>query len=525
MNRQIRQLAFVLIVLYVVLFAALNYWQVNRTEELASEPGNTRALIRQFDTPRGPIVTADGVVVARSVQLPGDADVKFQRQYPTGDLFANVTGYHSFGLGSTQLERSRSDVLTGDTFTQQVRALDDLFSRENDNSGEIRLTMREDMQRVAKFLLGDREGSIVLLEVETGAVISMWSYPSFDPNRVSDPDYDAAFDYLTSLQEDDRDPLLANAYQQRYMPGSTFKVLTTGAALDAGVITLDSFWPPEREYVPPQTTDPIENYGGSVCGGDLTEVFRRSCNTPFARTAIDLGPDRFQEGIARWGVGKEIPIDLPGAAASTIGDFTDIDDNLPLLAIRGFGQNDDQMVPIHMAMVAAAVANDGEMMAPYVVDAELDHGGRVIDRTRPEVWQRPISRRTAGILQDLMVEVAVDGTASCCIALDNGISVAAKTGTAQLNGPGEPERSHAWIVAFAPVEQPKYAVAVMLKGTNAEISAGTGGQLAGPLAKAMLDEMFKIDPPGAAAEEPAGTSDGGAGDDTAPDAADSGSGG
>jgi peptidoglycan glycosyltransferase len=495
MNRQIRQLAAGLIALYVLLFAALNYWQVNRTEELASEPGNTRALIRQFDTPRGPIITADGVVAARSVQAPGDSDVRFIRTYPTGDLLADITGYYTFGLGATQLEQTKSGVLTGDTFTQQVRALDDLFSSSNDNSGELRLTVREDMQAVAKFLLGPREGSIVLLEVETGAVISMWSYPSYDPNLVADPDYQTAFDYVTELQADDRDPLLANAYQQRYMPGSTFKVLTTGAALDAGVISLDSFWEDEREFLPPQTSDPIENYAGSVCGGDLAEVFRRSCNTPFARTALALGAEGFQEGIARWGVGEPIPIDLPRAATSTIGDFENIDEQLPLLAIRGFGQNDDQMVPIHMAMVAAAVANDGEMMKPFVVDAELDHSGRIISRTQPEVWKRPVSRQTAGILRDLMVGVAENGTASCCIGLDNGISVAAKTGTAQLNGPGEPERSHAWIVAFAPAEQPKYAVAVMLKGTNAEISAGTGGRLAGPIAKAMLDAMFRIDPP------------------------------
>ncbi len=227
-------------------------------------------------------------------------------------------------------------------------------------------------------------------------------------------------------------------------------------------------------------------------------MFARSCNTPFARLALDLGPDGFQQGIARWGVGEKLPIDLPGAAASTIGDFDGIDQNLPLLAIRGFGQNDDQMVPLHMAMVAATVANHGEMMRPYVVDAALDHDGNLLDRTQPDVWKRPISRQTADLLSGLMRGVAERGTASCCIALENGISVAAKTGTAQLNGPGEPERSHAWIMAFAPVEQPKYAVAVMLKGTTAEISASTGGKLAGPLAKAMLDAVFEIDPPAAA---------------------------
>jgi peptidoglycan glycosyltransferase len=494
-NRQIRQLAGVLMALYIVLFAALNYWQVGEEEELAAEPSNTRALIRQFDSPRGPIVTADGVVVAQSVQSPGDTDVKYRRLYPAGDLFAHITGYYTYGLGSTQLEKTQSDVLSGDTFTQQVRAFDEIFSSTNDQSGKVVLTMREDMQRTAKFLLGPREGSIVMLDVETGGVVAMWSYPSYDPNLVAGIDYDTAYDYVTQLQADPEDPLLANAYQQRYMPGSTFKVLTAGAAFDAGVTSLDRVFPEVSEFVPPQTNDPIQNYNGSVCGGDMTTVFARSCNIPFAQMALELGSEGFQEGMARWGIGDRIPIDLPGATSSTVGDFSNIDDNLPLLAIRGFGQNDDQMVPLHMAMVAAAVANDGEMMRPFVVDATLDHTNGVLSRTQPEVWKRPVSRATAGILQDLMVQVAEVGTASCCIGLEGGIPVAAKTGTAQLNGPGEPEASHAWIVAYAPADAPKYAVAVMLKGTNAEISASTGGRLAGPIAKGMLDVVFSLPQP------------------------------
>jgi peptidoglycan glycosyltransferase len=496
MNRQIRQLAAALMALYLLLFGALNYWQVGHTEELASRPSNTRALIRQFDSPRGRIITADGTVIARSEQAIGVTDVSYQRIYPTRELFANITGYYTFGLGSTQLEKTENDVLSGDTFTQQVRALDDIFTdAATDQSGDVQVTLRNDMQNVAKFLLGDREGSIVVLDVQTGAIKAMWSYPSYDPQRVADLDYDSAYNYLTELQDDARDPLLANAYQQRYMPGSTFKVLTAGAAFDFGTVSLESVFPDEREFVPPQTDDPIENYEGTVCGGDMATVFARSCNTAFARMALDLGPERFLEGMQRWGVGETIPIDLPGATSSTVGDFADIADNLPLLAIRGFGQNDDQMVPLHMAMVAATVANGGAMMKPFVVDTEIDHDGNVINRTQPEVWRRPISTETANVLRDLMVGVAERGTASCCIALEGGISVAAKTGTAQLNGPGEPERSHAWITAFAPAEAPRYAVAVMLKGTNAEISASTGGRLAGPIAKAMLDAIFRIDPP------------------------------
>jgi len=223
-------------------------------------------------------------------------------------------------------------------------------------------------------------------------------------------------------------------------------------------------------------------------------VFRRSCNIPFAQLAVDMGPDAFTLGMLAWGVGRPFPIDLPRPAASTIGDDIDeLDDNLPLLAMRGFGQNEVQLVPLHLAMITAAVADNGTMREPYVVDRALDHNGGTLYAGEPAIWREPISPTVAQTMVNLMETVATSGTASCCIGLNNGISVAAKTGTAQLNGPGEPERSHAWITAFAPVEQPRYAVTVMVKGTNDEISASTGGKLAGPIAKAMLDTAFSRD--------------------------------
>jgi penicillin-binding protein A len=489
-NRRIRQLAVALMACYIALFASLNYWQVGRTEELAAEPENTRALLREFDKPRGPIVTADGVVVAQSVPAAAGSAVDFVRNYPLGDLFANVTGYHTFGLGSTQLERTMSSELTGSTGEQQVLAIPDLLRGRVDNSGTVVLTMRRDLQEAAKFLLGPREGSIVMLDPTTGAILAMWSYPTFDPNTIANPDYDAAFAALTALQEDPEDPLLANAYQQRYMPGSTFKVITTGIGLENGVVNTETVFPVESEFVPPQTNDPIQNYAGTTCGGALPEVFARSCNTSFARLGIELGPERFLAGAEAWGIGEPIPIDLPRPAASTLGDTSDLDQNLPLLGIRAFGQSEDQMVPLHMAMAAATVANGGRMMKPYVVNEVLDHQGDVIERTEPEVWRTPISPETAATMTSLMIGVAEFGTASCCLQLEGGIPVAAKTGTAQLNAAGEPQESHAWISAFAPADAPRYTVAVILKGTNAEISAGTGGRLAGPIAKAMLDIAF-----------------------------------
>lgn len=493
MNRRIRQLALGLMACYVALFVMLNTWQVGRSEELNAQPDNTRQVLREFNRPRGPIITADGVVVARSLPTAAGDTITQIREYPTGDLFAHITGHHSYGLGSTQLERTTSDVLTGTTPEQQLLALPGLLSGATDNSGTVVLTLREDLQRSAKFLLGEQEGSVVVLDIRTGAVLAMWSYPSYDPNLISDPDYDAALAAITALQDDPEDPLLANAYQQRYMPGSSFKILTTAIGLDDGVLTTDSYFEPESSYVPPQTDRPLGNYRGTTCGGDLREVFARSCNTPFARTAVTLGPDAFITGTQRFGVGEPVPIDLPRPASSTIGPTDDLGQNLPLLAMRGFGQNEVQMTPLHMALVAAAVANDGTMMRPYVIAAELDHQGRVIRRTEPEPWMQAMTPATAALLTDLMVAVSTEGTARCCIALEGGIPVASKTGTAQLNDEGQPERSHAWIVAFAPADEPRYAVAVMLKGTSAEISAGTGGTLAGPIAKQMLDAVFRAE--------------------------------
>jgi peptidoglycan glycosyltransferase len=286
------------------------------------------------------------------------------------------------------------------------------------------------------------------------------------------------------------------------MPGSTFKVVTTGIALEAGVLSLETVFPNESQWVPPQTNDPIQNYNGTTCGGDLATVFARSCNIPFAKTAIELGPEAMIAGTEAWGIGEEIPIDLPRATASTFGDTDNLDQELPLLGIRGFGQSEVQMVPLHMAMIAGTVANGGQMMKPYAVEATYDQAGRVLDQTSPEVWKTPLSPANAALMTDLMIGVAERGTASCCIALEGAIPVAAKTGTAELGDPDNPDLSHAWIIAFAPADDPQYAVAVALTNVQATPDvAVTGGRLAGPIAKGMLD--FLLTGPGASQIPPA----------------------
>ena len=493
MNRQIRQLAVGLMACYVVLFVALNYWQVGRKEELDAQFDNTRQVLREFNKPRGPIVTADGIVAAISYPTAdtGDDPYKYRREYPTGDLLSEVTGYFTFAFGSTKVERFYGPVLTGSTAEQQVRGLGDLLEGQVDNAGTVQLALRADAQEVAKFLLGGRPGSVVVMEPATGAVRVMYSNPSYDPNTFVNAEFEVAQEAITALQNADGQPLLSGAYQDRFMPGSTFKVITTGIGLENGALTLESAFPNEREWVPPQTNDPIQNYNGSTCGGLLAEVFARSCNIPFAKTAIAMGADAFLTGAAAWGIGEELPLDIGGAAASSLGNTDNLGNELPLLGIRGFGQSETQMVPLHMAMVASTVANGGQMMAPYVVEATYDRSGRVLEQRQPSVWKTPISAATAEILKQLMIGVAERGTASCCIALEGGIPVAAKTGTAQLGIASQPDLSHAWIVAFAPADAPQYAVAVTLTDVQSTADAAvTGGRFAGPIAKGMLDYLL-----------------------------------
>jgi hypothetical protein len=257
MNQQIRKLAVGMLALYMALFAMLNVVQVGQKEALNANPQNNRQTIRDFNRMRGAIVTADGTVVARSVPTTGDSQFKYQREYPTGELFSNITGYYTYSFGSSQLEKTQNDVLMGDTTQQKV----DSVLGGADNSGSVQLTLRADVQRIAAQALGlqrctGREGTVVVMNPTTGAVIAMVSYPWYNPNQVATHDSKAAENVFNFLNNTPGKPLLANAYQENYMPGSAFKVITTGIALENGFTSLDRSWPNEREWVPPQTERP-----------------------------------------------------------------------------------------------------------------------------------------------------------------------------------------------------------------------------------------------------------------------------
>lgn len=485
MSNQIAKLGVGLLACFLVLFVQLNRVTVFGAQELKDNPANNRSILRDFDAPRGTIVTADEVIVARSEPTPEGSRFAQARTYPEGDLFAHTVGYFSLNLGATGVEDTYNAELAGRTLDLSFRDFDDLFV-DRDRVGDVRLTLRADVQRVARDLLGERQGSVVALDPRSGELLALWSWPSFDPNAVATQDFGAANDAFAVFQADERDPLLAKSYRERFFPGSTFKVVTAGAGLASGQVTPDQpTYPVAREYTPPQTNRPLRNFGGSSCGGDLFDILRVSCNTAFAQMAIDLGEDQMVDTAEAFGFNAAPPIDLPAPARSAFP--TDFDQNLPALAQAGIGQNDVSATPLQMAMVAAAVANEGRIMTPRVVADIRDDDNTVVDDPEPTQWRRAVSAEHADVLRRAMVEVATRGTARN-LAIP-GVEVGGKTGTAQLGT--DPPRSHAWIIGFAgpPGQPPSVAVAVLVEGQPGA-SEQTGGQVAAPIARAVMETVL-----------------------------------
>lgn len=480
MNRQVRRLAIVLMVVYLALFVQLNVVTVVRADEYRDHPDNTRALQRDFGRPRGSIVTADGVVAAESVEVTGDFERL--RRYPEGDLYAHSVGYLSFDFGAGGLERTLNDLLSGASDEVSLQTFGDLLF-DSERTADVMLTLRDDVQKVAKEALGERKGSVVALDPRDGSVLALWTWPAFDPNLLSSHDLAAVSDYREVLLDDPDTPLLAKAYRERFAPGSTFKVVTATAGLETGTVTQDEpVYPDVTEYVPPQTERPIRNFGGASCGGALAEILARSCNTSFAEMAIDIGAEPMETTARSFGFDDTPPIDLPDPADSVFPDADFFEVNQPLLAQSGIGQFEVAATPLQMALVAAAVANDGVVMEPGVVAEIRDSDGRLVESLDPRVWHQAMDVATAETMRNLMVGVVENGTASS-VGLP-GVRVGAKTGTAELSQ--ERDDTHAWMIAFAPAEAPTVAVAVIVEGEEG-LGTQTGGSVAGPVARAVLE--------------------------------------
>ncbi|MEY2568854.1 MAG: penicillin-binding protein [Actinomycetota bacterium] len=480
MNHQVRRLGVALMALFVALFAQLNYVQVVRAGKLNRDPRNTRVATRDFARARGFVQTADGVVIARSVATSDT--FKRRREYPERDLFAHITGYFSFTFGTEGVERTYNDELAGRDVNVQLRRPSDLGKAllgGEQSTGNITLSVSKRLQQVARDALGPRRGSVVALNPQNGEILAMWSFPSYDPNPLSDHSQEVVRTAWQHLQTDATQPLLPRAYRRRYAPGSTFKVVTASAALDRKPELATKAYPVLNKLDLPQSTRSLPNFGGGRCGGTLPQLLKVSCNTGFAQMGLDLGADNLVGEANAFGFNQRPPLDEPVVASSAFPDAASFRRNLPALAQSAIGQQDVAATPLQMALVAAAIGNHGIAMKPHVMrEIRDDQGGKVGGYDVGE-WIKATSPETAAAVRDMMIGVVNGGTATR--AAIPGIQVAAKTGTAQTTG----NDAHAWLIGFAPADNPTVAVAVIVE-SQPGVSEATGGRVAAPIARTVM---------------------------------------
>lgn len=477
MNAPLRKVAISVLVLFTLLILNANYIQVVRSSALRNDPGNTRVLAEEYDRERGSIVV-DGNLVAQSTTT--DDTLTYLRTYPQSELYSTVTGYYSLVYGNTGIERAENDILSGSDARLTFRRIADLLTGRDPSGGNVELTLDPAAQQAAVEGLGDVDGAVVALDPATGAVLAMASTPTYDPTQLSSHDPQAIRDYSASLDAMDPDPRVNTAVAERHSPGSVFKLITSAAALEDGY-TADTVVPAPDTYTAPDTTRPLPNFNGESCSPSgeqtLIDALTISCNTAFAQLGVELGEDRVRETAEAFGLDQG-GFDMPLAvAASTVGDI----DGDAQLANTSIGQQDVQITPLQGAMIAAAIANDGDLMTPYLVDQVQAPDLTVIDQTDPEVMSSPVSAETAEQLQQMMVSVVDNGSGRR--AQIEGVTVGGKTGTAQTTADGDDNQ---WFVGFAgPDGDPQIAVAVFIEGGQ-----GTGGDLSAPVAQQVMSAFL-----------------------------------
>jgi peptidoglycan glycosyltransferase len=483
-NGQVRKVAAVILVAFLLLLAAPFYWQVVAAERLANDPRNTRVLIKEYAIERGPIVLADRAPVAESVRSRDRNDpLEYVRHYPDGPRYGMITGFYSLVFGRTLVEQEFNSYLLGRAPEQFAQNVTDLLTARSSPGGTLVLTLDRATQAAAQDALGDRKGAVVALDPRTGAVLAMTTFPRYDPNDLSSHDPERIRRYWDRLVKDPDGPLLNRAAGGLYPPGSTFKVVTSAAALENGV-SLDEELPSPQVYDVPQTSADIRNFGGGTCGdGSLTlpEALEISCNTTFAALGVRLGDRKLATEAEKFGLNKPSPYQLP-AATSSIPRNQDV----PSTAQSAIGQRDVRVSPLQMASVAATIANGGRRMAPYVVGEVVSDKGGVVKRFEGEDLGQAIPGQVAGDLKDMMTGVVERGTGES--AQIPGLQVAGKTGTAQ-HAPGR--APHAWFIGFTEQGDRAIAVAVVVEEGGNLGSEATGGRVAAPVAKRVMEAYLR----------------------------------
>jgi peptidoglycan glycosyltransferase len=480
MNAPLRKAGLVMILLFGLLFAQLNWITVVKADEYRNDTRHNsfRLLQQDYERQRGNIVV-DGQAVALSAAT---ADTfRYQRGYPYGGLYAHTVGYRPVYGEVTGIEAIENDILNGSASVFTADRLLEMLTGKKSNGGNVLLTLSHPVQETAYNALmnnrtGSQTGAVVALDPTTGAVLAMVSTPTFDPNPLVAHDFDTATDEYDRLLADPGRPLLNRAVSERFPPGSTFKVIVAAAALQQG-LSPDSVLPGGESYTAPQTTVPIQNAPGVVCPDEITllDALRVSCNTAFARYGVEqLGTDTLKRVAREFGFETTPTFDRDednrmAVVASQTGPMTGPDGtpDPAALAQSCIGQRDVAMTPLQGALVAATIANDGVQMRPYLIDTIQDANLVPIWRATPSSLRRPVSSAVAGQLREMMNAVVRNGTGTN--ARIDGFEVGGKTGTAQ-NGDAP---DHGWFIGYARTSsgQPVVAVAVLIQNAGPRGSA------------------------------------------------------
>jgi peptidoglycan glycosyltransferase len=500
-DRQIRRLGLALVALFLLLVGQVSNLQVFAADRIANDPANaTRQLIAEYRVDRGSILAADGTTVL-AFSRKSRGQLVYERRYPQGPLFAGVTGFYSLVFGKSGLEFSMNPFLSGDAAELTTQTLSDLVLGRPKKGGTIVTTIVPELQQIAEQALAEAlpengSGAVVALNPQTGDVLSMVSIPTFDPNPLSAQDPELIRKTWDQDNDDPSRPLVNRAVGELYPPGSTFKLITASAALEHGA-TLDTTYPNPHELDLPLTSETIENFGGSSCPGSSTTTlltaFTNSCNVIFGEIGLQLGPERLAEQARAFGFCATNPPDQTGCLEPTVPFSVPFQSGRfpvpeyfqgrdPAVAISAIGQDNDLANPMQMALVGAAIANEGVEMAPRLVTEVRDAKGRLVKRFQPSIFGRPISPSTASTMTHMMENVVNVGTGQD--ADSSCVQVAGKTGTAQH---GEGVAPHAWFVSFAPADNPQIVVAVVVLDGGSLGSEATGGHVAAPIAKQIIE--------------------------------------
>ncbi len=487
MNEPLRRLSIVVLILFLALMGASSYLQVLGADDLNQDPRNVRTLYREYGNFRGPIIV-DGEAVVWSE--PVDDPFNYQRSYTQGSLYSAITGYYSVVYGRTGLEQTENALLNGSADALFWTRLGNLFSGEQQQGASVEMTLSSELQQVAAEELGDQRGAVVALDPTTGAVLAMVTSPRYDPAELASHSTSTVNENYAALLGRDDNPLVNRAIAgDTYPPGSTFKLLVAAAALEGGYTPQTELYSP-RELPLPGSDRTIGNYGGAECTGDdympMADALRVSCNTAFADLGMALGWGVLERKAHDFGWDEPLDIPLP-VTASGLPESPDV----PQTAMSALGQFDVRATPLQIAMVSAAIANDGVLMKPYLVDTVRASDLTVVSSAEPEEYRDSMTSQDAAALTQMMVGAVADGSGRA--ARIDGVEVAGKTGTAQT---GQDTPPHAWFTGFAPADDPVIAIAVLVEEGGTTGSGATGGSVSAPIARAIMEKALALDAAG-----------------------------